>query len=148
MNRSLYFDASIRILIKSILLFLFLGSGSVSAFNLGSVRAAASPAIRSVPLYAKKPTKMSGIGGMPGPKPTIGKSKPTKVANAKTSNTKPTKNGTAKSVFDRPKISSETPWSSILVAFLNPLRNPNSLFLYLLLIVSVLGKLNENNVGN
>lgn len=42
------------------------------------------------------------------------------------------------------KITSSTPWSKIFLAFLNPLRNPNSLFLYLLLIVTVLGKINEN----
>ncbi|KAL7461402.1 hypothetical protein ACHAXS_001823 [Conticribra weissflogii] len=45
---------------------------------------------------------------------------------------------------DNEKITSSTPWSKIFLAFLNPLRNPNSLFLYLLLIVTVLGKINEN----
>ena len=36
------------------------------------------------------------------------------------------------------------PWSRILVSFLIPWRNPNSIFLYMLLAVSVLGKLNEH----
>ena len=88
---------------------------------------------------------MSGIGGMPSSRMNS-KTNSSKVSNVKS---KPSKNnGTSKSVFDRPKLSNETPWASILVAFLNPLRNPNSLFLYLLVIVSVLGKLNENNVAN
>ena len=68
-----------------------------------------------------------------------------KVTDKKKSNAKSV---ATKSVFDRPKLSNDTKWSTILVAFLNPLRNPNSLFLYLLVIVSVLGKFNENNVGN
>lgn len=40
--------------------------------------------------------------------------------------------------------SSKIPWSKVILAFLIPWRNPNSLFLYMLLIVSVLGKLNEH----
>ena len=36
------------------------------------------------------------------------------------------------------------PWSRILVSFFIPWRNPNSIFLYMLLAVSVLGKLNEH----
>lgn len=36
----------------------------------------------------------------------------------------------------------KTPWSSIILAFLTPWRNPNSIFLYLFLIVEVLGTLN------
>jgi hypothetical protein len=38
----------------------------------------------------------------------------------------------------------QTPWSTILLSFLIPWRNPNSIFLYMLLAVSVLGKLNEH----
>lgn len=36
----------------------------------------------------------------------------------------------------------KTPWSTIILAFLTPWRNPNSIFLYLFLIVQVLGTLN------
>jgi hypothetical protein len=35
-------------------------------------------------------------------------------------------------------------WGKIALAFLTPWRNPNSIFLYLLIIVSILGKANEN----
>ena len=38
----------------------------------------------------------------------------------------------------------QTPWSTIFLSFLIPWRNPNSIFLYMLLAVSVLGKLNEH----
>lgn len=38
----------------------------------------------------------------------------------------------------------QTPWSRIFLSFLIPWRNPNSIFLYMLLAVSVLGKLNEH----
>jgi hypothetical protein len=39
----------------------------------------------------------------------------------------------------------ETPWSTILVSFLIPWRNPNSIFLYMFLIITVLGKMKEHN---
>lgn len=38
----------------------------------------------------------------------------------------------------------QTPWLTILLSFLIPWRNPNSIFLYMLLTVSVLGNLNEH----
>ena len=38
----------------------------------------------------------------------------------------------------------ETPWSTILVSFLIPWRNPNSIFLYMLLVISILGKMKEH----
>ncbi|KAL3810840.1 hypothetical protein ACHAXA_007495 [Cyclostephanos tholiformis] len=38
----------------------------------------------------------------------------------------------------------KTPWSTILLSFLIPWRNPNSIFLYMLLAVSILGKMNEH----
>jgi hypothetical protein len=125
--------------------------GSAAAFS--NVHTLTKVQANSLELYAKKPT-MSGVGGLPGfksnsKKPVTSKAAPTtksitKASAKQSSTTKPKKNGTSKSVFEQPKLSTDTPWSSILVAFLNPLRNPNSLFLYLLIIVSVLGKLNEN----
>ena len=118
----------LKIFVTSILLF----SGSALAFGHQSI-----PTIRthSFELGAKKPIR-TNIGGKKATK---------KVTDNKKS---PAKSVATKSVFDRPKLSNDTKWSTILVAFLNPLRNPNSLFLYLLVIVSVLGKFNENNVGN
>ncbi|KAL3802982.1 hypothetical protein HJC23_011605 [Cyclotella cryptica] len=156
-----------KFLIASILLLQAIGRdvGSVSAFGLSRTSTTASHKRTATSrrishrMYVKKQSKISGIGGIGGPKPIASRngsvggdkkntSKRTSKISKKTSaSAKPAK-GTAKSVFSRPALSSDTPWSTILVAFLNPLRNPNSLFLYLLLIVSVLGKLNEGNVGS
>ena len=92
---------------------------------------------------AKKPVA-TGIGGLNNAfkisKPTTAAKKsapPTKKSNTPAKKTQPTG-----SVFNV-KMSQETPWSSILLSFLIPWRNPNSIFLYLLIIVSVLGKMNE-----
>ena len=46
----------------------------------------------------------------------------------------------AKSI-DNPKA--DIDWGKIIVAFLTPWRNPNSIFLYLLIIVSLLGEANK-----
>jgi len=73
------------------------------------------------------------------PKTTAKKS----VQAAKKNNAPAKKTQPTGSVFNV-KMSEETPWSSILVSFLIPWRNPNSIFLYLLIIVSVLGKMNEH----
>lgn len=132
-------------IIKMFTATLLLFSGSTFAFSLSGLSTITPRVLRSPPLHAKKPTRMNGIGGLPGSSATGSKKSPKQVSNAKSSSAK---NGTSKSVFERPKMSNETPLASILLAFLNPLRNPNSLFLYLLVIVSVLGKMNENNVGN
>ncbi|KAL7478452.1 hypothetical protein ACHAW6_004219 [Cyclotella cf. meneghiniana] len=154
-----------KFLLASILLSQAIGSdhASVSAFGLSRIPSRASHRRtvnvrhQSHRMYVKKTSKISGIGGIGGPKPTAirsgssGKTNTSKNSSKSTkktsANTNPAK-VTTKSVVSRPALSSDTPWSSILVAFLNPLRNPNSLFLYLLLIVSVLGKLNEGNVGS
>ncbi len=105
----------------------------------------------------KKASSVSGIGGLnttfkssSKPKTTTPTKKnvPPAAAAKKKSNIKSAANASAKktqptgSVF-RVKMSEETPWSTILVSFLIPWRNPNSIFLYLLIIVSVLGKMNE-----
>ena len=129
-----------KILTAMILLF----NGSTLAFSYGHLSTMPRD-LHSLPLHAKKPTRMSGIGGLSGSNASSNKKSPKKVPSAKSSSAK---NGTFESVFERPKMSNDTPLGSILLAFLNPLRNPNSLFLYLLVIVSVLGKINENNAGN
>eukprot|EP00986_Skeletonema_menzelii_P008066 scaffold3306_cov151-Skeletonema_menzelii.AAC.7 len=92
---------------------------------------------------AKKPVA-TGIGGLNNAfkisKPTTAAKKsapPTKKSNTPAKKKQPTG-----SVFNV-KMSEETPWSSILLSFLIPWRNPNSIFLYLLIIVFVLGKMNE-----
>lgn len=86
--------------------------------------------------------RKSGIGGLNTFKPkTVSK----KTASAKKGNVKnaaPVKKQPTGSVFDV-KMSEETPIGTILISFLIPWRNPNSIFLYMLIIVSVLGKLNE-----
>ena len=92
---------------------------------------------------SKKPVA-TGIGGLNN---TFKISKPNKAAKksvppTKKSNTPAKKTQPTGSVFNV-KMSEETPWSSILLSFLIPWRNPNSIFLYLLIIVSVLGKINE-----
>ena len=93
---------------------------------------------------SKKPVA-TGIGGLNSafktskPKTTAKKS----VQAAKKNNVPVKKTQPTGSVFNV-KMSEETPWSSILVSFLIPWRNPNSIFLYLLIIVSVLGKMNEH----
>lgn len=38
----------------------------------------------------------------------------------------------------------QTDWGDIMLAFLTPWRNPNSIFLYMLIGVSVLGEINKN----
>ena len=110
---------------------------------------------RSVSCNAKKNTAptskkpvATGIGGLNN---TFKISKPT-AATKKSAPPKPKKKSNipanakktqpAGSVFNV-KMSEETPWSTILLSFLIPWRNPNSIFLYLLIIVSVLGKMNE-----
>jgi len=93
---------------------------------------------------SKKPVA-TGIGGLNSafktskPKTAAKKS----VQAAKKNNIPAKKTQPTGSVFNV-KMSEETPWSSILVSFLIPWRNPNSIFLYLLIIVSVLGKMNEH----
>lgn len=118
-------------------------------------------------LHAVNKKPISGIGGMGGPTKiekycanyggskspvkiqqktkTVAAAKP-KVVNKKqtiNSSSSSSSSNTPKGVFNQPALSNETPWGKILVAFLNPVRNPNSIFLYLLIIVSVLGKINE-----
>lgn len=116
-------------------------------------------------LHAVNKKPISGIGGMGGPTKiekycanyggskspvkTQQKAKTVAAAKPKVVNKKQTiiisssSSNTPKGVFNQPALSNETPWGKILVAFLNPVRNPNSIFLYLLIIVSVLGKINE-----
>mmetsp|Transcript_5699 Transcript_5699/g.14236 ORF Transcript_5699/g.14236 Transcript_5699/m.14236 type:complete len:187 (+) Transcript_5699:110-670(+) len=60
----------------------------------------------------------------------------TKITNKKVNNTK----STGSNISEPTKTS----WSSIILAFLTPWRNPNSIFLYLLIIVNVLGTLNAD----
>ena len=88
-------------------------------------------------LYAKKGgqfNNISGIGGL----------------NKASKSTAPKKNNITKGISKSTKstgadTSSEpTDWSKIFVAFLTPWRNPNSILLYLFIIVYVLGKIGEN----
>jgi hypothetical protein len=90
--------------------------------------------------------RKSGIGGMNTfkSKPVSKKTAPVKKSNVKNAakNNAPVKKQPTGSVFDV-KMSEETPIGTILISFLIPWRNPNSIFLYMLIIVSVLGKMNE-----
>ena len=96
--------------------------------------------------------RKSGIGGLNTFKSSSSSSKPKtttpkKTAPVKKSNVKNAANAPVKkqptgSVFNV-KMSEETPIGTILLSFLIPWRNPNSIFLYMLIIVSVLGKMNE-----
>lgn len=93
----------------------------------------------------------SGIGGLNDsfkssrtPKTTPKNNVQEKKSNVKNSAITPLKKPTQPtgSVFNV-KLSEDTDLSKILVSLLIPWRNPNSIFLYLLIIVSVLGKINE-----
>ena len=63
----------------------------------------------------------------PAPKKSVVKSPPKKSAES----------------TSRRAPDTEADWGSIILLFLTPWRNPNSIFLYMLVIVSVLGKMNE-----
>ena len=101
---------------------------------------------RDLSCNAKKPVA-TGIGGLnnsfkigSGSKPKTAPKKIVPAAKKSNGSVKKTKpSGSSSDV----KMSEETSWSTILLAFLTPWRNPNSIFLYLLIIVSVLGKMNE-----
>lgn len=112
--------------------------------------------------YAQQPANASKKVGVvvsarkaPPPKVVVAKNVPTKVA----AKSPPPKKVAASVVVGKKNVGkvikgvknddaasdpTKTPWSTILVSFLIPWRNPNSIFLYLLLVVSVLGKLNEH----
>ena len=100
---------------------------------------------KTAPAGAERLRK-SGIGGMNTfkPKTAVKKTVPVKKSNVKNAakNNAPVKKQPTGSVFDV-KMSEETPIGTILISFLIPWRNPNSIFLYMLIIVSVLGKMNE-----
>mmetsp|Transcript_26753 Transcript_26753/g.57560 ORF Transcript_26753/g.57560 Transcript_26753/m.57560 type:complete len:117 (-) Transcript_26753:109-459(-) len=96
--------------------------------------------------------KIGGIGGLNISRPTVNKNK--KVTSS--SPEKNVKKNVKKSISNDKKISksidgnnvykpqkTEIDWGKVILAFLTPWRNPNSIFLYLLIIVSVLGKVNE-----
>mmetsp|Transcript_18241 Transcript_18241/g.32145 ORF Transcript_18241/g.32145 Transcript_18241/m.32145 type:complete len:178 (+) Transcript_18241:83-616(+) len=90
---------------------------------------------------------IGGIGGLNISRPTsnnkkIVSSTPKKSIKKNISKNKKITKSTGDNEASQPKP--EIDWGKILLAFLTPWRNPNSLFLYLLIIVSVLGKLNEN----
>jgi len=96
--------------------------------------------------------KIGGVGGL-----NIARSTPVNNKKKSASST-PTKVATRNSNKNENVTKTPTPgdnkaykpqraeidWSKVILAFLTPWRNPNSLFLYLLIIVSVLGKVNEN----
>lgn len=73
---------------------------------------------------------ISGIGGL----------------NKASKSTAPKKNNITKGISKSTKSTGAdaTDWSKIFVAFLTPWRNPNSILLYLFIIVYVLGKIGEN----
>lgn len=66
------------------------------------------------------------------------------VVNSISKKTTNKKSKTTKSISDYKPAKADIDWSKIILAFLTPWRNPNSIFLYLLIIVSVLGKMNES----
>ena len=98
----------------------------------------------------KNNNNIGGIGGLninntnrsPAPKKSVAKSssmKSKKVASKSNVAKKKTQTTASKEVSDPTK----TPWSTIILAFLIPWKNPNSIFLYMLIAVSVLGQLND-----
>lgn len=113
--------------------------------NVGNRNKEASSSKKTAPVDTERLRK-SGIGGMNTfkSKPASKKTTPVKKSNVKNvaKNNAPVKKQPTGSVFDV-KMSEETPIGTILISFLIPWRNPNSIFLYMLIIVSVLGKMNE-----
>jgi len=102
---------------------------------------------RDVCCYAKNAfdnkNNIGGIGGL-----NINKTPPKKNITKSSIKSKKSISKNVKSVESTGKNVSEstttnTPWSTIILAFLIPWKNPNSLFLYMIIIVSVLGKMNE-----
>jgi hypothetical protein len=155
---------SIKTIIATIMLLLMSLSMQVSSFQPSAV---VFPSRRSVESYTRchvtpnrnadkdsksKTNKISGIGGLNfGKAPintnTVSIEKHTRVVSkpkAKSIASKPLKKNFSKSTSKTDVSPTQTPWSTIILSFLIPWRNPNSLFLYMFIIVSVLGKLNEN----
>ena len=96
----------------------------------------------------KSKNRIPGVGGM-----NYGQKKGNTQITTKKVITKNTTKKVMKST-NKTKISSNksssTPkadidWPTIIAGFLTPWRNPNSIFLYMLIILTVLGKYNEAN---
>mmetsp|Transcript_20003 Transcript_20003/g.42089 ORF Transcript_20003/g.42089 Transcript_20003/m.42089 type:complete len:156 (-) Transcript_20003:214-681(-) len=93
--------------------------GGIGGLNIGRI--------------APKPSKKAASS--PAPK----KSAPKKAAVPKK---KVTKNTISDKALSTPQ-KTEIDWGKIILAFLTPWRNPNSIFLYLLIGVSILGEVNK-----
>lgn len=87
--------------------------------------------------------KTSGIGGLNVGNVPLKTKKARDISTSKDSKPKPSAKKIKIPSNNESSDPSKIPWSKVILAFLIPWRNPNSLFLYMLLIVSVLGKLNE-----
>ena len=144
-------SASIKLSIAIIVIFVLV---PVSSFNLPSLarhsRGIQFTSYTRCHATTKRNTEktsisnISGIGGL-----NIGnKSFKTKRSSIETNTkmiSKPnTKKVVASKLTNEKSATTKISWSNIILAFLIPWRNPNSLFLYMFIIVSVLGKLNEN----
>ena len=113
-----------------------------SAANHPPVIVGFNTSVRNNRRYAidkkKNNSKEQGIGGTPqvvGIGASAGKNRAAGDKKVSTSN------GSSNTGKDKNQF---PPISTLLLAFLNPLRNPNSLFLYMIIIVTVLGKMNED----
>ena len=86
---------------------------------------------------AKDDKKVAGVGGRNlGRLPSRAKGRDAARAPAR-------KGAAPKTAQTKKAGQADIDWGEITLAFLTPWRNPNSIFLYLLIIVSVLGKINE-----
>jgi len=103
--------------------------------------AAAAIPMFTTRLHAKP---VSGVGGMKN-KGGGQKAKTGVKAKKNVPSKKGPKNKSVLKVGMNPE--SNIDWGKLIVAFLTPWRNPNSILLYLFIIVSILGKANENNVA-
>ena len=100
----------------------------------------------------KSKNRIPGVGGMNyGQKKGNTQGATKKVIIPKNNTTKKVMKSTNKTKTKiSSNISSSAPkadidWPTIIAGFLTPWRNPNSIFLYMLIILTVLGKYNEAN---
>ena len=68
----------------------------------------------------------------------------TKKINNIKSKKKVTKSKKEKTTVTGNDAKADLDWGKIIVAFLTPWRNPNSIFLYMLIILNILGNMNPH----
>ena len=99
----------------------------------------------------KSKNRIPGVGGMNYGQKKGNTQGATKKVITKNNTTKKVMKSTNKTKTKiSSNISSSAPkadidWPTIIAGFLTPWRNPNSIFLYMLIILTVLGKYNEAN---